>query len=342
MSTPLKVGIIGTGGISHAHAGGILQKPGLVEAVAICDLNAESRQKLADKLGNNPRQFDDWKKMYAEMGDGLEAVIICLPHHLHAVSILDACAARKHILCEKPMCISRDEAAKIVAAVKSSGITYMSAHNQLFLPAFVKACEVIQSGKIGRVRWIRSQDCFVLDPGMLKDQWRSATKTQGGGELIDTGYHPTYRLLHLAQSKPVAVRGTMGRFSAQLQGEDTASVQVRFENGVIGEILTSWAMPNPWGSHQIHVVGEKGQVFGSEAEVHFLASGSHQPERIPVNAGENWGSTFGEQLQHFAAAVRNKTKPIHSVEEGLATLEIILSATENADGWQKTAQLQFS
>ena len=342
MSTPLKVGFVGTGGISHAHAGGILQKPGAVEAVAICDLNAESRKKLADKLGSKPREFDDWKKMYAEMGDQLEAVIICLPHHLHAVSILDACAAKKHILCEKPMCITREEAAKITAAVKSSGITYMSAHNQLFLPSFAKACELVQGGKVGRVRWIRSQDCFVADPNLFKDQWRATTKTQGGGELIDTGYHPTYRLLHLAQSKPVAVRGTMGRFSANLQGEDTASVQVRFENGVIGEILTSWAMQNPWGSHQIHVIGEKGQIFGSEADLNFVAAGSTQVEKIPVNIGENWGSTFGEQIKHFADAVRNKTKPLHSVEEGLATLDIILSATESAEGWQKTAQVQFN
>lgn len=342
MNPPVKVGIIGTGGISHAHAGGLLQNTDLIQCVAICDLNAESRKKLADKLGGQPREFDSWKTMYTEMGSHLDAVIICLPHHLHAAAILDACAAGKAILCEKPMCISRDEAKQIIVAVKKSGVLYMSAHNQLFLPAFAKACAMVESGLIGTVRWIRSQDCFILGGDFWKDpaNWRAGAKTQGGGELIDTGYHPTYRLLHLAKSKPVAIRGTMGRFLAPIQGEDTASVQVRFENGVIGEILTSWAMKNPHGTHEIHVIGDKGQLFGSGADLFHLPNDAQEPVRIPVDSQYKGGeSTFAAQIQHFAQSIQNKTRPIHSVEEGLAVLDIILSATESAEGWQGTAQL---
>src|SRR5262249_8186045 len=151
-----------------------------------------------------------------------DAVIICLPHALHAQAIVDAATNRKHVLCEKPMCISLKEADRIEAAVKASGITYMSAHNQLFLPIVQEAKKMIDAGKIGRLRWLRSQDCFIAGGGTgnYKKSWRSSVATQGGGELIDTGYHPSYRLLYLVGSPIADVRSTMGRYELPMEGED--------------------------------------------------------------------------------------------------------------------------
>src|SRR5262249_1725208 len=149
------------------------------------------------------KHFSDWKGMLREMGDGIDAVDICLPHHLHAPAILDAAAAGKHVLCEKPMCTNLADADRIAGAVKSAGITYMSAHNQLFMPVVQEAKRLIDEGAIGRVRLVRSQDCFLAGGGKsnpFAGSWRAKLETQGGGELIDTGYHPTYRLLHLAGS----------------------------------------------------------------------------------------------------------------------------------------------
>src|SRR6058998_3424532 len=113
----------------------------------------------------------------------------------------------------------------------------MSAHNQLFMPVVQEAKKMIEGGAIGKVEWLRSQDCFQAGVAGFRGTWRSKTKSQGGGELIDTGYHPSYRLLHLAGSPVATVHGAMGRFALNIDGEDTASVQVRFQNGAIGEIL---------------------------------------------------------------------------------------------------------
>ena len=135
MSTKVKLAIIGAGGISHAHANGILKHQDKVECVALCDVSEANLDARSKQLGNNPARFNDWKKMLAELGDKIDAVDICLPHHLHAQAIFDAAAAGKHILCEKPMCINLEEADRIVAAVRKSGVIYMSAHNQLFNPS---------------------------------------------------------------------------------------------------------------------------------------------------------------------------------------------------------------
>ena len=77
------------------------------------------------------------------------AVDICLPHHLHHEAIVAAAAAGKHILCEKPMCISLTEADQIVEAVERAGIVYMSGHNELFYPAIAGAKEALDRGVVG-------------------------------------------------------------------------------------------------------------------------------------------------------------------------------------------------
>ncbi len=329
----VKLGIIGSGGISHAHATGILQHTDKIECVALCDVSEANLDARAKQLGGEPRRFNDWKKMLAEMGSGLDAVDICLPHHLHAPAIFDAAAAGKHILCEKPMCINLEEADRIVEAVKKAGIIYMSAHNQLFTPALLEMKRMIDAGELGKVHWIRSQDAFVVPADAIEGKWRSHAKNQGGGELIDTGYHPSYRLLFLAGSAVAAVHGTMGRFRVHMDGEDTASVQVRFANGVIGEIFTSWAMPKPYGTHDLHVVGEKGEAFGTGSHVFHLPTGAKEPTEKTLPEVD----TFAAQIGCFADCIREGKRPPHGPEEGREVLRLILKAAESADGWQGSA-----
>jgi predicted dehydrogenase len=336
---PVRVAIIGAGGISNAHGQGFLKHPDKLKCVALCDVSQENLKKRTEQLaptGVTPRTFAEWKVMLKELAGEVDAVDICLPHHLHCTAIMDACEARKHIICEKPMCMSLAEADRIAVAVKNAGITYMSGHNQLFMPAVREAKKLIDSGAIGRVLWLRSQDCFRAggeggDP--FRGSWRASLTTQGGGELIDTGYHPSYRILYLAGAPFVSVQAQMGRYVQNIEGEDTASVTVRFENGAIGEILTSWAFANPHGSHQIHVIGENGQVFGSDNTLHYLPKGATSPETKTYDPVQ----TFEAELVHFAECLSQGKRPIHSVEEGRAVLELILRATQSAEGWRATA-----
>lgn len=334
VSGMVRVAVIGSGGIFGAHAKGFVRHKDKIQCVALCDVKEEAMAARAKQLGYEPRRYRDWGKMLKEMAGEIDAVDICLPHYLHGQAILDSAAAGKHILCEKPMCISLKEADAISRAVKKAGVTYMSAHNQLFMPVVREAKKMIDEGAIGRLRWLRSQDCFrvpVDAKNPFKGSWRSKLKTQGGGELIDTGYHPSYRLLHLAGAKPAMIRGNLARFMQPIEGDDTASVEVRFENGAIGEILTSWAYDNPYGSHQIHVIGEKGQIFGSENTLHYLPPGFSEPAKRVLEPVD----TFVAEIEHFADCLREGKRPMHSVEEGRAVLELILQATESAKGWEK-------
>ncbi|HYO08695.1 MAG TPA: Gfo/Idh/MocA family oxidoreductase [Tepidisphaeraceae bacterium] len=336
----VRVALIGSGGISAAHAKGFIAHADKIRCVALCDVSPENLKKRNEQLapvGGGGRQFADWKVMLREMGGELDAVDICLPHHLHAPAILDAAAAGKHVLCEKPMCMDLAEADRIAEAVRRAGVTYMSAHNQLFMPVVREAKRLVDAGEIGRVLWLRSQDCFRAggeggDP--FRGSWRASLKTQGGGELIDTGYHPSYRLLHLAGSPAIKVHGTFGRFAQRIEGEDTASVQVRFASGAIGEILTSWAFPLPHGTHHIHVMGERGEIYGSSDTIYLLVRGEAEPARREFEPVD----TFVAEIEHFADTLRAGRRPIHSVEEGRAVLELILRASQSAQGWMAASR----
>lgn len=139
----VRIAIIGTGGISHPHANGILAHCDKVECTALCDVSEVNLKARSEQLGGIRALYGDWRKMLDEAGDTIDAVDICLPHHLHAPAILDAAAAGKHILCEKPMCMNLKEADKIAATVKKAGVIYMSAHNQLFMPIVQEAKKMI-------------------------------------------------------------------------------------------------------------------------------------------------------------------------------------------------------
>ena len=332
----VNVALLGAGGIAGVHVQGILAHKDKLECVALCDVSDAALALRAAQLGNDPARYHDWNTLFAEQKD-LNAVIIALPHQLHAPAILAATAAGKHILCEKPMCTTLTEADEILAAVERSGVLYMSAHNQLFTPVVREAKRLLDDGLIGQLRWLRTQDCFVAPPTSMRGTWRGSVASQGGGELIDTGYHPSYLLLYLAGAPLAEVKGSMSRFHMQIEGEDTASVQVRFQNGVLGEVLTSWAMPLPYGTHKLHLVGDKGELFGSDNILYYRPVGFAEPAERVLPKIE---STFTEEIGYFADCVRDGARPLHGAEDGRAVLELILKATQSAEGWQETAPLQ--
>jgi predicted dehydrogenase len=333
----IKLALIGAGDIAKVHIQGVLAHSDKVTCVALCDISAENLAHCAAKFPSKPNCYQDWHEMLSQEAE-LDAVIIALPHHLHAPAILAAATSGKHILCEKPMCMNLAEADEILAAVRNAGIIYMSAHNQLFTPVVREAKRLLDEGFIGQLRWLRTQDCFVADAQSMANTWRGRLASQGGGELIDTGYHPSYLLLYLADATPVTVHCNMSRFHMNIEGEDTASVTVRFDSGVLGEVLTSWAMPLPYGSHSIHLMGDKGELFGSGDVLFFRPTGFQEPARLNLNP---IASTYTEELAHFVDCLQQGKKPLHGPEDGKAVLELILRATESAAGWQESLHKAF-
>lgn len=321
----LKAAFIGCGGIAGAHVPGwqAVRAAEAAEIVALCDTSDDCLTRLADSLGTpDVPRYHDWRQMLEEQE--LDAVDICLPHHLHAPAILDAAAKDLAVLCEKPLCMSLDEAAQITAAVERTGITLMCAHNQLFFPAIRHLRGEIDKGTIGEVQQVVSADCFRTQRTREEWGWRADLETAGGGVLIDTGYHPTYRLLHMAGSEPVAVTAMMQNFHAPIEGEDTAHVLVRFASDTLGEIHTSWAFPMAVGAWQVSVFGSEGALFGRGND--YLHKPYHgEATQLSLESANG----FAEEIKHFVDCLATGATPIQTEADGIKVLKLILGAYES-------------
>jgi predicted dehydrogenase len=318
----IKVGLIGGGGIVDAHIRGYRAYADLIEVTAVADVIDETARRRAAELG--AAAYTDFRQMILEAD--LDAVDICLPHHLHAEAIVSAAQAGKHILCEKPLCLTVEEANQVQQAVSTAGVTLMCAHNQLFLPAVSTAKQLLDQGILGTVYEVRITDTFYNDFNPQNMGWRATAATSGGGELMDTGYHPTYLMLHLAGGSPVEATALLSRHRLRfMDSEDSAQVLVRFDNGIVGHMVTSWAYDPPPGTQGFSVVGERGSLHsdGTSLTVTLRGSGSQTYDFEAVDS-------FVSEIGHFADCLRSGTRPLHTEREGIDVLCLILAAYEGA------------
>ena len=321
MST-IKVGLIGGGGIVDAHIRGYRAYADVIEVTAVADVIDETARRRAAELG--AAAYTDFRQMILETD--LDAVDICLPHHLHADAIVSAAQAGKHILCEKPLCLTVEQASKVQQAVSTAGVTLMCAHNQLFLPAVSTAKQLLDEGILGTVYEVRITDTFYNDFNPQNMGWRATAATSGGGELMDSGYHPTYLMLHLADGSPVEATSLLSRHRLRfMDSEDSAQVLVRFDNGIVGHLVTSWAYDPPPGTERFSVVGERGSLHsdGTSLTVTLRGSGSQTHDFEAVDS-------FVSEIGHFADCLRSGTRPLHTEREGIDVLCTILAAYEGA------------
>lgn len=320
---PIRIGLIGAGGIAGAHVAGYRRNPETVVFAAVADPVVENAEK---RRGDDAdvRVYSDYRGMIA--AGGLDAVDICLPHHLHAEAVIAAADAGLHVLCEKPLCLTADEAEAITAAVERTGVTVMCAHNQLFLPAVAAAKELVESGVLGRVYEVRTTDSFFNDFTPESMGWRAHAATAGGGELIDTGYHPLYLLQHLAGGTPVEVTAMLSRHRLDfMEGEDSAQVLVRYDNGVVGHVTTSWAYQPAVGTEKFSLVAEKGSLSSDGTTLVSRVRGQE-----PVTTQFEPVHEFAAEIAHFAESLLQGRRPIQTHVEGIDVLGVILAAYESA------------
>ena len=323
----IRIGVIGGGSIAGEHLSGYLQIPDEALVTAIADIDLEHAREHADRAGG-ASIFQDYREMLAS--SLVDAVDICLPHHLHADAIVAAAAAGKHILCEKPLCLSLEEAHAVQEAVRAAGVTLMCSHDQLFLPPVAAARALLREGILGTVYEARTTDCFFNDFDPSTMGWRAHRSTSGGGELIDTGYHPTYVLLHLIDSEPVEVQATLSRHRlAFMEGEDSAHVVVRFADGSVGTVTTSWAYEPAGSTERFSVVGEAGSLWSDGLALYHKPRGGAVTRS--VSPPEHEIETIQLSVQDFVACLREGRRPIQTEVEGINVLKVILGAYASDD-----------
>jgi predicted dehydrogenase len=151
----LRVGLIGCGeAVQILHLPSLYQLSNQFEVTAICDISRQVVEELGTRW-NIPKRFVDDRELLAQ--NDVDAVVIASPNHYHASSTLKAIAAGKHVLVEKPMCITLREADEVIAAAAKSGVTVQVAYMRRYASAFLEACEIVRAME-GDIQFARVHD----------------------------------------------------------------------------------------------------------------------------------------------------------------------------------------
>ncbi len=220
----VKVGLIGGGGITRAHVKGYRQHAAKIGVTAVADVVEEAANERAEELG--AQAFTDYREMLAtadiERGRHLPAAPPARRRHRGGGRGRQARPVREAVVPHRGRGRPRRRSGPRLRG------HLMCAHNQLFFPSVAKAKELLDSGILGTVYEVRTTDSFHNDFDPSNMGWRASAKTSGGGELIDTGYHPTYLLLHLADAQPTEATAFLSTHRLKfMEGEDSAQVLVR-------------------------------------------------------------------------------------------------------------------
>lgn len=320
---PFRVGMIGCGGISRAHAQGYLQLQELFTVSAVCDLDVDAAKKRAADFPAS-RVMTDWRQVIDDQE--IDAVDVLLPHDLHHAVSIAAAQAGKHVLLEKPLATTVREGKEIVKAVEKSGITCMVAFNERHRWPVKTIREIVDSGRIGEPYLIRTD--HNQNPKFAPKQWYRSKAKSGGGALIGSGIH-MLDLLHWFGGEVQYVSAVARHLPGRVDEESAASVAIEFTNGCIGSLDISWAAPrHPWYQFLI-VYGAKGTATTLGGDV--TVSTEAKVETISTPVQDSFLDSFVNEIRYFGECLVKGKQPMTHPTDALKSLELCMAAYRSAE-----------
>ena len=255
MTTKLRWGLLGTGGIARKFAAG-LRESETGELVAIGSRSIDSAQKFAADF---PARVHGTYE--ALLGDpNVEVVYISTPHPWHAEWSIKAAAAGKHILCEKPLTMNHAEAIAVVEAARTNGVFLMEAFMYRCHPQTARLVELIRADAIGRVQLVQATFSFRTVHELSNRLFNNAL---GGGGILDVGCYCSSmaRLIAgaadgMAFADPVKVKGA-GLIGHESRVDEAATALLKFDNGVLAQLAAGVRMKL---DSCVRIWGEEGHI----------------------------------------------------------------------------------
>nr|WP_090892991.1 Gfo/Idh/MocA family oxidoreductase [Evansella caseinilytica] len=329
----LKVGVIGCGSIAkYRHLPEYAQNQ-QTEIAAVCDIVKERVDAFAEQYG--AKAYTSYEELLAD--PAIDAVSVCTPNYLHAPVSIAALQAGKHVLCEKPMATSKEEAEAMVAAAEASGKKLMIAHNQRFVPSHQKARQLIESGKLGKIYSFRTAFGHGGPEGWSVDgaeSWFFKKEQAFIGAMGDLGVHKTDLLRFILGEEFVEV-GAFVETSAKKSADvdDTAVCVLKSESGIIGTLAASWSYVSKEDNSTI-IYAENGIVRLEDDPVNSVIIQYKSGEVVKYELGgiqtnEAGGQTNTQVIDRFVQSIVENAEPAVSGTEGMKSLQVVLAALES-------------
>jgi UDP-N-acetyl-2-amino-2-deoxyglucuronate dehydrogenase len=334
-SEPLGIALIGCGWAGSRHARAFAAAGG--ELLWAIDADVDRAESIAHAhpgcraATSHQEALDDAR---------VEAVDICLPHHLHAGVAIAAAESGVDVLVEKPLAATLEEADAMIAAAERAGVTLMVAENVRFTPVFLTVQELIQSGAIGEPALAQlTRQAYLRESFLRERPWFLNARAAAGGIMMSGGVHDfeTLRML-LGDAQTVYASRARQRF-LEMEGDDTSVAQVRYRSGAVATLVESFIMKSLTTAagpevHTLRVDGDDGSIevrqagggvqtvrLFSERNEHSVAGSAAQHEILVPEA-----DTFLAEIEHFITCVRRGDVPITDGRSQRVPLELVLAA----------------
>jgi myo-inositol 2-dehydrogenase / D-chiro-inositol 1-dehydrogenase len=343
-----KVLLLGAGFITDIHMECYRRFIPEAEVVGVYTRNAGKAKAFAQKH-DIPQWYDHLEDAIGK--SGCEVVDICLPNFLHAPATISAARAGKHVIIEKPLAITLEEADAMINECRKAGVKLMYAEELCFAPKYERVRSLVKEGAVGKIYMLKQGE---KHNGPHSD-WFYDIDQAGGGVLMDMGCHAIgWFLWMLDRARVKSVFSSMSTVlhTGRTKGEDNSIVIIEFENGVTAVAENSWAKHGGMDD-RCEVYGLDGVIYADlfmgNAAVSYSKKGyGYAMEKADTTVGwsftifeEAFNQGYPHELKHFIECVQKDQQPLVTGEDGRAVLEIIYAAYASA-GQGKKIMLPFT
>ncbi len=333
----VKVAILGAGFISDIHVESYQRFVPEAEIVAVYTRDIQKAKTFAEKH-HIAQWYDSMEGIINK--SGCQVVDICIPNFLHHEATLLAAAAGKHIIIEKPLAVTLEEADEMILACKHADVKLMYAEELCFAPKYERVRQMVKQGAIGEVFMLKQSE---KHSGPHSD-WFYDVNLSGGGVLMDMGCHAIEWFRWMTDNNPIKnVYATMSTVyhKNRTKGEDNSVVIVEFENGVTAVAENSWAKHGGMDDKS-EVYGTGGVVYADlfigNAALSYSKNGyDYAMEKADTTIGwsftvfeEVFNQGYPHELKHFIECVQHDKQPLVTGDDGRAVLEVIYAAYASA------------
>lgn len=303
----VNVGVIGVGAMGQNHVR-VYSKIKNANLLAVSDLMKGTLAEVSKEY--NTVGYVDYDNIL-EMPE-IDAVSVCVPTTYHYEVVMKAIAQGKHVMVEKPIAFTLDEAKEMVDAAEDAGVKLATGHVERFNPAVLEAKRLIDKGVIGEVVSASAKRVGPFPP-RIKDV----------GVTIDLAIHEVDIMFYLFDSPVSRVYANMGSRLEKCEYEDHAELMMKFESGTVGVLETNWL--TPYKKRQLEIIGVDGIISIDYIDQAVKVYGKNA-QKVNVEHKE----PLKEELNSFLSAVINDEEPKITGEDGIHALKVVLAAMKSA------------
>ena len=338
----IRIGLIGAGNISNTHARAASEVTG-VEIVAVHGTNQEKVSRLSREFGARP--YTDFKSFLAH--SPMEAVIIGSPSGLHAEQGIAAAQHKLHVLTEKPIDITTDQADGLISACKRAGVKLGVIFQDRFKPDILRLKNFLDAGSLGKILLVDARVKWYRPPDYYRDsKWRGTLALDGGGALMNQGIH-TVDLLIWLFGDVVKVQARTTTLLHEIESEDTALALLEFTNGAMGTLQATTAA-YPGYARRVEITGTEGTVILEQDRI--VGADLHNKDESLISAGTGDRNPSAsspvvsdirghrQAIEDFIHAIESNGILVCDGEDGRRSLALVEAIYESAGFHRKSMQ----